>query len=69
MLKSSYRDRLYANYGHNFQDTGEVFDQKNAQRWGRAQNYYLRDWLPDSKDARIIDLACGNGKLLYFFKE
>ncbi len=68
-MQSNYRDRLYSNYGHNFQDAGEIFDVQAAQRWGRAQSYRLRNWLPDSKDAEIIDLACGGGKLLHFFKE
>ncbi len=67
-MKSSYRTRLYSHYGHDFQDAGEVFDVKTAQRWGKAQTYRLRNWLPDSKDVKIIDLACGGGKLLNFFK-
>jgi cyclopropane fatty-acyl-phospholipid synthase-like methyltransferase len=29
----------------------------------------LRGWLPQSKDAAIVDVACGGGKLLHFFKE
>jgi SAM-dependent methyltransferase len=29
----------------------------------------LRGWLPESKAARIVDLACGGGKLLHFFVE
>lgn len=67
--KTAYRDRLYSNYGHDFQDAGEQFDRKGASRWGRACAYYLRDWLPNKKDARILDLACGAGRLLFFFSE
>lgn len=68
-MNSAYRDRLYANYGHNFQDAGESFDRQGAKRWGKAQNYRLRNWLPSGKDARILDIACGAGKLLCFFKD
>ncbi len=68
-MKSTYRDRLYANYGHDFQDAGESFDHQGAQRWGQAQAYRLQMWLPDSREARILDLACGAGKLLCFFKD
>lgn len=68
-MKLTYRDRLYAKYGHDFQDSGETFDHQSAQQWGRAQFYRLNNWLPMSKDARILDLACGNGKLLFFFKK
>jgi len=66
---TKYRDRLYANYGHDFQDAGETFDRKGALRWGRACAYHLRDWIPVQKDARILDLACGAGRLLFFFSE
>ncbi|MEK7762553.1 MAG: class I SAM-dependent methyltransferase [Nitrospirota bacterium] len=65
----SYRDRLYSNYGHDFQDAGEKFDREGASRWGRACAYHLRGWLPKQKEARILDLACGAGKLLFFFSE
>jgi 2-polyprenyl-3-methyl-5-hydroxy-6-metoxy-1,4-benzoquinol methylase len=64
---STYRDRIYTNYGHNFQDAGDVFDQKAAERWSRSVAYHLRGWLPHDKNARILDAACGNGKLLFFF--
>lgn len=64
---SSYRDRLYANYGHDFQDAGETFNREGAERWGRSVAYHLRGWLPYDKSARVLEAACGNGKLLFFF--
>lgn len=66
---SHYRERLYANYGKDFQDAPETFDRKAALRWGRARRYHLRRWLPESKSARIVDIASGGGKLLHFFVE
>lgn len=66
---TKYRDRLYANYGHDFQDAGEQFDREGAVRWSRAVAYHLRGWLPEGNDGRILDLACGAGKLLFFFSE
>ena len=65
----SYRDRLYSSYGHDFQDAGETFDREGALRWSRAIAYRLRGWTPERKDARILDLACGSGRLLFFFSE
>ncbi len=65
----NYRDRLYANYGHHFQDASKTFDHQAAHRWGRARSYHLRNWLPEEKSSRIVDLACGGGKLLHFFVE
>ncbi|MEX2164531.1 MAG: class I SAM-dependent methyltransferase [Sulfuricaulis sp.] len=64
-----YRARLYNDYGEVFQSAPERFDTQAAARWGRAYRYYLRALLPESKDARIVDLACGYGRLLYFFRE
>ncbi len=65
---ADYRARIYENYASNFQDAAKTFDENAAWQWGRAQRYYLRHWLPEGKTAKIVDLACGGGKLLYFFK-
>ena len=66
---SNYRERIYASYGKNFQDAPEKFDYNASLRWGKARRYHLRGWLPVSKTARVVDLACGGGKLLHFFVE
>lgn len=63
-----YRDKLYANYATLVMRTPETFDAATADRWGKAYDHYLRGWLPARKDAAILDVACGAGKLLHFFK-
>lgn len=63
-----YRTRIYERYATDFQGLSEDFDRSAAFRWGRAYNYYLRNWLPMDRNAAIVDVACGSGKLLYFFK-
>ncbi len=65
---SDYRTRIYKKYATNFQDAPQTFNEENAWHWGKAYRYYLRQWLPEDKNAKIVDLACGGGKLLYFFK-
>jgi 2-polyprenyl-3-methyl-5-hydroxy-6-metoxy-1,4-benzoquinol methylase len=50
------------------QGSGIDFDVGAAVNWGRAYHHYLRGWLPKKKDAAILDVACGGGKLLYFLK-
>lgn len=65
----SYRERIYEKYASNFQDLSPVFDAAASRRWGWAYDHYLRGWLPESKEAAIIDVACGGGKLLHFFNE
>lgn len=64
-----YRSRIYEKYASNFQDASSVFNSEASKRWGTAYDYYLRDWLPAKKDANIVDVACGGGKLLHFFKQ
>jgi SAM-dependent methyltransferase len=64
-----YRERLYSRYGKYFQDTTEKFDRDASWRWGKARNYHLRNWLPENRSARIVDLACGGGRLLHYFVE
>ena len=66
--RHDYRTRIYENYASNFQDAPETFDEEAAWHWGRAYRHYLHRWLPEGKGAKIVDLACGGGKLLYFFK-
>ena len=66
--QQDYRTRIYENYATSFQDAPKSFDQEAAWHWGRGYRHYLRAWLPEDKNAKIIDLACGGGKLLYFFK-
>ncbi len=67
--KTAYRDRLYSNYGHDFQDAGETFDREGALLRSRAIAYHLRGWMSERKDARILDLACGSGSLLFVLSE
>jgi len=63
-----YRQRIYERYASLFQDAPEVFDEAGARRWGRAYRHYLRGWLPGDNAARIVELACGGGRLLHFLK-
>lgn len=64
-----YRQRIYAEYGTNFQDAADIFDIEGSRRWGKAYRAYLRGWLPEDKDADIVELACGGGRLLHYFKK
>jgi 2-polyprenyl-3-methyl-5-hydroxy-6-metoxy-1,4-benzoquinol methylase len=69
MQTNNYRQRIYTSYGKDFQDESDEFDFEASLRWGKTRRYHLRGWLPESKTARIVDLACGGGKLLHFFSE
>lgn len=66
-LSTDYRTRIYERYASRFQSAPENFDIEAARRWGRAYHYYLRGWLPQDRNSRLLDVACGGGKLLQFF--
>src|SRR5688572_24020481 len=68
MSNGDYRARIYERYATNFMDSGQTFDAAEADRWGAAYDSYFRGWLPSDKSAAIVDLACGGGKLLHYFK-
>jgi 2-polyprenyl-3-methyl-5-hydroxy-6-metoxy-1,4-benzoquinol methylase len=64
----AYRNRIYRNYATRFQSANLTFDNAAALRWGKAYRHYFRGWLPADKTARILEVACGSGKLLYFLR-
>jgi len=68
-MRADYRERIYARYGTNFQNTGERFDKAKSKQWGKAYRHYLRGWLPIDREAKIVELGCGGGRLLHFLKE
>ena len=66
-LITEYRTRIYERYASRFQSAPANFGIEAARRWGRAYRHYLRGWLPERRDACILDVACGGGKLLQFY--
>lgn len=68
-LSHDYRARIYERYATNFQSAPQVFDIEAARRWGRAYRHYLKGWLPENRGAHILDVACGGGKLLQFYRD
>ena len=63
-----YRSRIYSRYASHFQDSSATFNADAAWHWGKTYRYYLKGWLPVIKEANILDVACGGGKLLYFYQ-
>jgi 2-polyprenyl-3-methyl-5-hydroxy-6-metoxy-1,4-benzoquinol methylase len=65
----NYRKEIYSRYTSNFQpESRDVLKDLQVNRWGRAYDHYFRNWLPPDKNAAIVDLACGGGRLLHFLK-
>lgn len=63
-----YRERIYEKYNYVMRQEAAVFNRQEAANWGKAYDTFLRGWLPQNKNAKILDIGCGGGKLLYFFK-
>lgn len=68
-MSLAYRERIYAKYASQFKDESGHFDAAAARRWARPYGSYLAGWLPADKHAAILDLGCGNGRLLHFFRD
>lgn len=64
-----YRVRIYQEYARRFQDAGPNFEEAAGDRWGKAYNFYLKEWLPVDSEAQIVELGCGGGRLLHFLKK
>jgi len=66
---TNYREWIYKDYASRFQDAKPTFDVKAADRWGHSTTKHLRNWLPKDKNSKILELACGGGKLLHLLKK
>jgi SAM-dependent methyltransferase len=58
---AGYRSFVYRRYG-SFQEA--VAPALDPDRWCRAYRHYRRGWLPARRDAAIVDIGCGDGRLL-----
>lgn len=65
---TDYRGRIYSKYASCFQGSKQTFDVIAADKWGRAYDSYLKGWLPPQKNANVLEIACGSGRLLHFLK-
>lgn len=68
-MSKDYRTTLYENYAESFKNGTGRFDSVAADRWAPCFKYYLRNWLPIEKDAHIIDLGCGEGRVIYLLQQ
>jgi 2-polyprenyl-3-methyl-5-hydroxy-6-metoxy-1,4-benzoquinol methylase len=62
-----YRSRIYEKYSTHVHRKSEPVSLADADAWGEPYDTFLRGWLPANKDAAILDVACGYGRLLRFF--
>ena len=66
---SSYRDLVYERYASVIKRYPEKFDTRAAEAWGAAFRRYLHGWLPHDRQARVVDLGCGSGRMLHLLAQ
>ena len=60
---------MYESYAESFKNNTGRFDHAAADNWAPCLKYYLRHWLPVAKDVPIIDLGCGEGRIIYLLQK
>lgn len=65
---NDYRERIYGCYSKIFQRRSEPIRKQDQDGWYCQYTYYFRNWLPNNKQAAILDVGCGVGTLLTVFK-
>lgn len=66
----SYKDKLYKNYRstHNLLLQGPQSLEK-ISNYFKVYNFYYGEHLPKNKDARILDIGCGDGSFVYYLQQ
>jgi|SaaInl7_200m_RNA_FD_contig_71_298498_length_1446_multi_6_in_0_out_0_2 SAM-dependent methyltransferase len=65
----NYRERIYERYSSVCKKTGSVFSETEARKYADVYSRRLDGWLPQQKDAKILDLGCGSGRMLFFLSK
>jgi len=60
----SYRKVIYDNYVSLWTNHKGFSDETALREYGRVYEFYMKDLLPENKNAAILDVGCGGGKCL-----
>jgi 2-polyprenyl-3-methyl-5-hydroxy-6-metoxy-1,4-benzoquinol methylase len=63
-----YRAAFYQRQAEWHGYTDREFARKKHEQRAAYYRWYTRDWLPDSRDTRILDIGSGSGQFLYFLR-
>ncbi len=69
-MKENYRKKIYSKYVsvNTLPLYGEASLEKIKKQFPVWQKYFGR-FLPENKNAKIIDIGCGNGSFVYWFQQ
>jgi 2-polyprenyl-3-methyl-5-hydroxy-6-metoxy-1,4-benzoquinol methylase len=65
----AYRQRIYNKYASVHEKQGDHFSMSGARKYSKLYSKRFSGWLPVKKDAKILDLACGNGRMLFCLQQ
>ncbi len=69
MPECHYRTAMYEDYVTvQAQDWVRV-DAHSSAMWREAALGRLREWLPESKQSKCLDLGCGSGRFLHALRD
>ena len=64
-----YRAAFYQRQAewHRYEGPDQVRERHELR--SRYYEWYTRDWLPEDRDGKILDIGCGSGQFLYFLRK
>jgi cyclopropane fatty-acyl-phospholipid synthase-like methyltransferase len=65
----NYRDRCYKNYVTTKKNYTQTLSEEEYKLFTKVSKKRFKDILPDDKEVKIIDVACGSGHFLCFLKK
>ncbi|MCA9622913.1 MAG: class I SAM-dependent methyltransferase [Myxococcales bacterium] len=63
-----YRNRIYERYASLGGTATLPMNERELERWFRALDFHFGKLLPIQKNARILEVACGQGSFLHYLK-
>jgi cyclopropane fatty-acyl-phospholipid synthase-like methyltransferase len=66
---SDYRDQLFSDYYESSYKHGNILTPKQFEMASEAYANEYRNFMPQHKDAAILDFGCGTGSFLFYLKK